>query len=86
LRKKYSQHNYIGENFSISDVYQTLNKIPGVLGVSKVRIKRKKGTDYSSTKFDIDENLTADGREIRVPKNVILEIKYLRNDIKGSVK
>ena len=86
LRNKYAAHNYIGENFSISDIYQTLNKVNGVIGVSKVKIRRNSGTNYSSTKFNIDENLTADGRSIRVPKNVILEIKYLKNDIKGSAK
>jgi hypothetical protein len=86
LRNKYASHNYIGEDFSISDIYQTLNKVSGVIGVSKVKVRKQNGANYSSTKFMVDENLTADGRSIRVPKNVILEIKYLKNDIKGSVK
>ena len=86
LRQKYSTQGYIGENFSISNIYQTLNKINGVIGVNKVKLVKKTGSNYSSTKFSINENLTADGRSVRVPKNVILEIKYPKNDIKGSVK
>jgi hypothetical protein len=86
LRNKYSVHNYIGEPFYVSDVYTTLNKIDGVVDVLRVRLEQKTGSNYSSTDFDLDAQTSADGRYISVPDNVILEFKYLTNDIKGSVK
>ena len=86
LRSKYNSHFYIGEPFYISDIYRTLNKVEGVVDVLRVRVKQKKGTNYSTTNFDIPENTSACGTYIKVPENVILEIKYLANDIRGSVK
>ena len=86
LRQKYAAHNYIGEPFYISDIYKMLAKIDGVVDVIRVDVVQKTGSNYSSTGFDINENTSADGRYIKVPKNVILEIKYLSNDIKGSVR
>ena len=86
LRQKYSMHNYIGEPFYISEIRKLLNKIDGVVDVVRVKVVQKTGTNYSRTGFDINENTSPDGRYIKVPKNVILEIKYLSNDIKGSVR
>jgi|7_EtaG_2_1085326.scaffolds.fasta_scaffold02388_3 hypothetical protein len=86
LREKSSTHNYIGEPFYISDIYSMLNRVDGVVDVVSVNINRKTGSAYSSTKFNIRENSSADGRYVKVPQNVILEIKYPMNDIKGSVK
>jgi uncharacterized phage protein gp47/JayE len=86
LREKYQFHNYIGEPFYISEIYQILNKVDGVVDVTRVRVEQKKSSNYSTTNFDIEGNTSADGRYIKVPENVILEIKFLTNDIKGSVR
>jgi uncharacterized phage protein gp47/JayE len=86
LEEKYKYHNYIGEPFYVSEIYSTLNKVDGVSDVVKVKMTKKSGTNYSNTRFDLEENTSVDGRYIKVPENVVLEIKYLSNDIKGSVK
>ena len=86
LREKFATHNYIGEPFYINDIYSTLNRVEGVVDVVRVKVEQKKGSDYSSTHYDIQGNTSADGRYINVPSNVILEVKFLQNDIKGSVK
>ncbi len=86
LVSKYSNPLYIGEPFYITDIYNTLNHdVKGVIDVKTVKIVNKTGTPYSSVSYNIEENKSADGRYIVVPKNVALEIKYPTLDIKGSV-
>jgi len=47
---------------------------------------RKSGTGYSATQFDVVENTSTDGRLVRVPDNIILEIKNLDTDIVGVIR
>ena len=76
----------IGEPFNISQIYSTLNKTVGISDVTNVKITNKFGGNYSNIGFDIRDNTTADGRFVNVPRNVILEIKFLDTDIKGIIK
>ena len=76
----------IGENFRITDVYKILNTVPGVVDTTRVKVLRKTGLEYSSTFMDIEYNRTPDGRVIKCPDNVIFEIKFPRQDIRGTVK
>ena len=85
LKDKYIQSNYIGEPFYVSDIYTTLNKLKGVIDVVTVQITRKTGANYSPHTFNIQHNLSSDGRFIEVPKNVALEIKFPDEDIKGNI-
>ncbi len=86
LIAKYNLNFDIGEPFSISDVYTTLNKLDGVSDVTNVEIINKTNGFYSTTKLDIRSQTSSDGRFINVPHNVILEIKDLSSDIKGTVR
>ena len=76
----------IGEDFFITDVYNTLNETEGVIDVVKVAIFKKVGSNYADISFDINKNLSPDGRYVAIPKNVIYEIKYPNIDIKGAIK
>ena len=76
----------IGEPFNISQICSTLNKTVGISDVTNVKITNKFGGNYSNIGFDIRDNTTADGRFVNVPRNVILEIKFLDTDIKGIIK
>ena len=76
----------IGEPFSISEIYSVLNKTIGISDVTNVRVTNKFGGKYSNIGYNIDENTDPDGRYINVPKNVILEVKFLDVDIKGTIK
>ena len=58
----------------------------GVADVRTVTIKNITTGGYSNINFDIRANTTPDGRFIDVPKNVILEVKYLDTDIIGSIR
>lgn len=76
---------YIGEPLYLTDIYSALNKVKGVVDAKRVNVVRKLGTNYSSVRFNIDEAISADGRYISVPQNVIIEIKFPDTDIKGAI-
>ena len=86
LRRKYSSPMFIGERFYITDVYTELNKVRGVVDTSRVKLVNKSGGNYSSSALNIDQYMSLDGRYLSVPDNVILEIKFPRIDIKGTVR
>ena len=85
LKNEYSRIAEIGEPFFISDVFDTLKKVKGVVDVVKVKIVNKSGGSYSDIVLNIDNNLSADGRYIQIPDNVIWSIKFPDVDIKGAV-
>jgi len=86
LKEKYNTSFYIGEQFSISDVYSYLKDVPGVLDVLKVRLINKTTSQYSPAAIDINNNLSPDGNYLMVPKNAIIEIKFPETDIQGKVR
>jgi hypothetical protein len=86
LRKKFTQPLFIGEPFFITDIYNELNKLDSVADVVDVKIVRKSGSKYSNVTVNINDLMSSDGRYLNVPKNVCLQIRYPKNDIKGSVK
>ncbi len=77
---------YIGEPLYLSTFYNILNKLAGVTDVKKITIKNKSGGVYSSNSLNFDKILSKDGTYLKVPKNVILELKYPAIDIKGTVR
>ena len=77
---------YIGEPLYLSTFYNILNKLTGVTDVKKITIKNKSGGVYSSNSLNFDKILSKDGTYLKVPKNVILELKYPAIDIKGTVR
>ena len=86
LREKYSTTPYIGERFSITDIYATLKEVPGVLDVVKVKLVPKTSAVHSQAAIDINSNLSPDGTYLIVPKNAIVEIRYPETDIQGKVR
>ena len=86
LAGHYSTEFFIGEQFSISDIYAQLKMVSGVLDVLKVKIVSKTGTNYSGATINIEKNMAPDGNRIIVPKNAIVEIKYPGTDIVGKVR
>ena len=86
IRTKFLQTDYhIGESIHISAIYSALNRIDGVVDVTDVKIVKKIGNVYSDINFNIEKNMTADRRYVSCPKNVVFEVKYPRQDIKGTV-
>tara|TARA_Y100001963_G_scaffold159603_1_gene264038 strand:- start:6370 stop:8166 length:1797 start_codon:yes stop_codon:yes gene_type:complete len=86
LANKYKEDFFIGEPFYISDIYETLKQVKGALDVVKVKLTNKVGGSYADTILDIDDNLSPDGSYLLVPNNVILEVKFPTQDIRGKIK
>ena len=86
LKKKYKQPLLIGESFYITDVYNVLNDVEGVVDVENVKVNIKNGGLYSDTRFNLNSRKSADGRYISAPDNVAFEIKFADKDIKGTIK
>ena len=86
LKDEFSNKENIGEDFSITRIYKRLQKVNGVIDVVKIKIFQKKGGAYSDITFNINDQISPDGRFIAVPQNCIIEIKDLDNDLRGSVK
>jgi len=76
----------VGQDFYISDVYNVLNEVEGVVDVVTVNVFKKIGSNYASIAFDVNRNISPDGRYVVIPKNVIYEIKFPNTDIKGAVR
>ena len=86
LKKHFTERFYIGEPLYLTRVYDVLNNVLGVYDVKRVNIFGKTGGIYSSINYNIETHLSKDGSYYKVPKNVILEIKYPDIDIKGVVR
>ena len=76
----------IGEPFRITKVYNVLRNTIGVLDVKSVRLVPKVGGVYSSAFYDLNSNTSSDGRLLLAPENVILEIRYPNNDLRGTIR
>ena len=78
----------IGESVAISRIYEALRGVSGIVDVRDVFFTQKlplTNSSYSPFSFNFDENLTPDGRFLKVPKNVIMEIKFPDADIEGKI-
>ena len=86
LSAHYEEGFFIGEHFSVSDIYAKLKSVRGVLDVLKVKVVNKTDTNYSGASIDIDKNTSPDGNMIVIPKNAIVEIKFPGTDIVGTAR
>ena len=85
LKDYYSNKLLMGVPFYISEIYQLLNDIKEVVDTKNVKIVNKFGSDYSDTSYDIESNISADGRFIFVPEDTVMELRYPNQDIVGVV-
>jgi hypothetical protein len=86
LAKKFNNNYYIGESVKISEIYNVLNSVAGVLDVLKARLTKKTGVNYSSATIDLNRNLSPDGDSLVVPKNAIVEFKFPATDFVGRAR
>lgn len=86
LKSYYNTAYYIGEAFYITNIFEELKKVPGILDVVKVKLVNKATSQYSGVIIDINKNLSPDGTYLIIPQNAIVEIKYPETDIKGRVR
>lgn len=85
LQQYFSVLPDIGEAFYITDIYKILNDVDGVVDTKNVVVKQKIGARYADLGFNVKENMSADGRYFVIPEDVIVEVKYPLEDIKGVI-
>tara|TARA_Y100000593_G_scaffold19326_1_gene38505 strand:+ start:257 stop:2062 length:1806 start_codon:yes stop_codon:yes gene_type:complete len=83
LKSYFDQKLYIGEPLYITRIYDQLNNVDGVVDVKRVTINNKVNGVYSILPFNFNHALSSDGTYYKVPKNVILELKFSDLDIQG---
>jgi hypothetical protein len=87
LAEHFQNPGDFGQSVSLSEIYSVLNKmVKGIIDTKKVKIIPKNGTNYSSSSYDFDAALSADGTMVVVPRNVCMEVKYKDLDIKGVIE
>ena len=86
IKDLFSTTLYVGEPLYITNIYNALSKLEGVADVKNVKIYNINGGNYSTYKLDFDEIKSRDGTYIKVPDNVILELKYPESDIRGVAR
>ena len=86
-KEKYLNYSFdIGEPIFITDIYRTLNLVPGVADTLDVKIIQKIDSKYSQISYDVDYFTSPDGRYIAIPQNAAYEVKFPQIDIKGTVR
>jgi hypothetical protein len=85
LKNEYASHFSFGAPFYISDVYRILNDLEEVVDTKTVKVISQYGTNYSGIEYEAEANITSDGRFVKVPEDVVLEVKYPDIDIIGVV-
>jgi hypothetical protein len=85
IKEHYANKLLMGTPFYISEIYKLLNDIKEVVDTRDVKIVNKFGADYSNNTYDIESNISADGRFIFVPENTVLELRLPNVDIVGVV-
>ena len=85
IQEKFAVLPDIGEAFYITDIYKVINDVDGVVDTKRVTVKQKTGARYSDLGFNIRDNMSPDGRYFIIPEDVIVEIKFPLEDIKGAI-
>ena len=75
---------YVGEPFYLTNVYNAINKVDGVVDTTKVKPNIKLGTGYSNPPITIEDIKSNDGTYLKAPRNVVFEIKLFNSDIRGT--
>jgi hypothetical protein len=84
LANEMANKMYIGEPFYITNIFNIINKVDGVVDTTKVTPILRTGTGYNSAPVSIEEMKSMDGTYIMAPRNVIFEIKNFNTDIRGT--
>jgi hypothetical protein len=85
LKKDFSIKYDIGEPILISKIYNSLNEVEGVEDVVDVKIVPRNSSSYSQTRFNFNNQISRDGRVIKSFENLIFELRFPNDDIKGTV-
>tara|TARA_R100001015_G_C4635196_1_gene204000 strand:+ start:10916 stop:12706 length:1791 start_codon:yes stop_codon:yes gene_type:complete len=84
LRTILSEKMYIGEPFYLTNIFNAINKVDGVIDTIKVTPSIKTGVGYSPAPVSIQQIKSQDGTYLKAPRNVVFEIRNFNTDIRGT--
>tara|TARA_B100000900_G_C20411621_1_gene647068 strand:- start:299 stop:850 length:552 start_codon:yes stop_codon:yes gene_type:complete len=76
----------MGEPVYLSEIFKSLNSVDGVVDTTMVKLINKTGGSYSSFNYEIEKNLSNDGRFLVVPEDAVADVLFPEDDITGVVK
>ena len=76
----------IGQPIYITKIYDRLNNLDEIVDVTNVEMINQNGGLYSDEVLNLKQYISADGRILYAPENVIYELKYPNLDIQGTVR
>ena len=76
----------IGEPILVTELYKALNDVTGVADTIDINIEDVTGGFYSDIGFNVFDNLSPDGRVLYIPEDSIFEVKFVTEDVKGTIK
>ena len=76
----------IGQPIYITKIYDILNNLEEIVDVTNVEIKNLSGGRYSDEVLNLKQYISADGRILYAPENVVYELKYSNLDIEGTIR
>jgi uncharacterized phage protein gp47/JayE len=85
LQTLFRDKMYIGEPIYLTKIYQTINRVRGVVDTQQVKAVIKQEANYSNLGLEIEEILSKDGTFLKCPKNCVFEIKFLDQDLRGTI-
>jgi len=86
IQDMFEQKLDIGQPIYITKIYDILNNLDEIVDVVNVKITNKSSGDYSSDNIVIEDYISADGRILYAPENVVYEVKFPNLDIKGTIR
>jgi len=86
IREMFEEKLDIGQSIQITKIYNVLNNLDEIVDVTNVKVEYQTGSRYSEETLNIDDYISADGRILYAPENVVYELKYPNLDIKGTIK
>jgi hypothetical protein len=86
IDKVFNVKKELGEPVYLTDIYKHLNSVAGVVDTVSVELTNKTGGGYSEFRYDMQKNLSDDGRFLIVPPDAVADVLNPENDITGVVR
>jgi len=76
----------MAQPFFLSDIYNVINDVSGIVDAEDVVVYQRTGLNYASAAVAVSDYTSPDGRVIQFPENTIWEVKYPKSDIRGVLR
>ena len=88
IQEMFTNKNDVGQPIYLSNIYNELNNLDEIVDVIDVKIVNDStvGGRYSDVGFNLKNYISADGRILFAPEDVVYELKYPSLDIKGTIR